>query len=144
VERYRVQLAQLVHPPPVLFFDPLQLSCREFAGSRQWYTLMRRDAGDAVSGRLQLGFAWDVTARSLLSLKLQALENVLSQRQEILCALNPVPPYTTLKWMKALAASKDKESGKVIIDLPADLADSVNLFDESCSPVKLLDLLRGM
>jgi hypothetical protein len=61
---------------------------------------MRRDAGDAVSGRLQLGFAWDMTARSLLSLKLAALEGVLSQRQEILCALNPVPAATVLRWVK--------------------------------------------
>lgn len=74
---------------------------------------MRRDAGDSVSGRLQLGFAWDVTARSLLSLKLQALENVLSQRQEILCALSPVPPSTAYKWTKALAQPKDKTPGKV-------------------------------
>ena len=61
---------------------------------------MRRDAGDVVSGQLQLGFAWDVTARSLLSLKLAALENVLAQRQEILCALSPVPAATVLRWIK--------------------------------------------
>ena len=53
-----------------------------------------------VSGQLQLGFAWDVTARSLLSLKLAALENVLAQRQEILCALDPVPAATVLRWIK--------------------------------------------
>ena len=47
------------------------------SAARKWYTLMRRDAGDTVSGRLQLGFAWDMTARSLLSLKLAALEGVL-------------------------------------------------------------------
>lgn len=61
---------------------------------------MRRDAGDAVSGRLQLGFNWDVTARSLLSLKLAALENVLNQRQEILCALNPVPASAAQRWTR--------------------------------------------
>ena len=82
--------------------------CSLAAGSKHWYTLMRRDAGDSVSGRLQLGFAWDVTARSLLSLKLAALENVLAQRQEILCALNPVPASVTQRWTReALKAPED-------------------------------------
>lgn len=82
------------------------------AGSKHWYTLMRRDAGDAVSGRLQLGYAWDVTARSLLGLKLAALENVLSQRQEILCALNPVPAHVAHRW--TLESTKpDKAGGQV-------------------------------
>ena len=70
------------------------------ADTRHWFTLRRRDAGDNVSGRLQLEFAWDVTARSLLSLKLAALENVLCQRTEILCALNPVPASRAYKWLQ--------------------------------------------
>ena len=53
-----------------------------------------------MSGRLQLEFAWDVTARSLLSLKLAALENVLCQRTEILCALNPVPAAKAFRWIQ--------------------------------------------
>ena len=53
-----------------------------------------------MSGRLQLEFAWDVTARSLLSLKLAALENVLCQRTEILCALNPVPAAKAFGWIQ--------------------------------------------
>ena len=60
-----------------------------------------------MSGRLQLEFAWDVTARSLLSLKLAALENVLCQRTEILCALNPVPAAKAFGWIqKALGSPK--------------------------------------
>ena len=53
-----------------------------------------------MSGRLQLEFAWDVTARSLLSLKLAALENVLCHRTEILCALNPVPAAKAFRWIQ--------------------------------------------
>ncbi len=59
---------------------------------------MRRDSKDAVCGRLRLGFAWDVTARSLMSLMLKALEHVLQQRREILCMLDPVSPYTAMTW----------------------------------------------
>lgn len=58
-----------------------------------------------MSGRLQLEFAWDVTARSLLSLKLAALENVLCQRTEILCALNPVPASKAFKWIQSAPAT---------------------------------------
>ena len=96
-------------PAQHLLMPPVDSSmCALAAGSKHWYTLMRRDAGDSVSGRLQLGFAWDVTARSLLSLKLAALENVLAQRQEILCALNPVPASVTQRWTReALKAPED-------------------------------------
>lgn len=59
---------------------------------------MRRDSKDAVCGRLKLAFAWDVTARSLMSLMLKALEHVLQQRREILCMLDPVSPITALTW----------------------------------------------
>ena len=68
------------------------------AGSKTWYSLMRRDSKDAVCGRLKLAFAWDVTARSLMSLMLKALEHVLQQRREILCMLDPVSPITALTW----------------------------------------------
>ncbi|KAL0018632.1 hypothetical protein WJX77_009530 [Trebouxia sp. C0004] len=67
-------------------------------GSKTWYPLMRRDSKDAVCGRLKLAFAWDVTARSLMSLMLKALEHVLQQRREILCMLDPVSPVTALTW----------------------------------------------
>ena len=46
------------------------------------------------SGQLQLRFVWEVTARSLLTIKLHALERVLDQRREILAALQPVLPET--------------------------------------------------
>lgn len=59
---------------------------------------MRRDSKDAVSGQLKLAFAWDVTARSLMSLMLKALEHVLQQRREILCMLDPVNPHTAMTW----------------------------------------------
>ncbi|BDA48868.1 probable vacuolar protein sorting-associated protein 13A at C-terminar half [Coccomyxa sp. Obi] len=93
---------------------PLSETLRLRRGSKHWYTLMRRDAADTVSGQLQLGFAWDVTARSLLSLKLAALENVLAQRQEILCALNPVPASVTQRWTReALKAPEDNNQGSL-------------------------------
>lgn len=59
---------------------------------------MRRDGKDAVGGQLRLAFAWDVTARSLMSLMLKALEHVLQQRREILCMLAPVSPHTAMTW----------------------------------------------
>lgn len=40
------------------------------------YTLMRRAGGEDVAGRVRLAFQWDITARGLLALKLQALERV--------------------------------------------------------------------
>lgn len=64
----------------------------------RWYTLMRRAAGEEVGGRLRLAFEWDITARGLLALKLAALERVLAQRTEILCALHPVPPARAAAW----------------------------------------------
>jgi hypothetical protein len=82
---------------------------------------MRRDAADAVAGRLQLGFAWEITARSLLSLKLQALENVLAQRQEILCALSPVPPSVAYKWIKAHLLAEEQGGSKKVLPVNAPL-----------------------
>lgn len=61
---------------------------------------MRRTAGDKVSGAVRLSFAWDVTARSLLTLKLNALERVMAQRVEVLCMLNPVTADIALQWAK--------------------------------------------
>ncbi len=99
----------------------IQSSCATLtAGSKHWYTLMRRDAGDAVSGQLQLGFNWDVTARSLLSLKLAALENVLSQRQEILCALNPVPASTAQRWTRDAHKAQDAAAQVGSLSLPGE------------------------
>lgn len=68
------------------------------AGTPRTYPLMRRDAKDAVCGSLRLAFSWDVTARSLMSLMLKALEHVLQQRREILCMLSPVSPHTAITW----------------------------------------------
>ena len=59
--------------------DTVTLRCDE----PRWFPLMRRAAGDTVSGRLQLGFDWDFNARNLLRLKLAALEEVLAQRIEV-------------------------------------------------------------
>ncbi len=82
----------------VVFSDcVVNVLCND-AGSKTWYSLMRRDSKDAVCGRLKLAFAWDVTARSLMSLMLKALEHVLQQRREILCMLDPVSPITALTW----------------------------------------------
>ncbi|KAL3135445.1 hypothetical protein ABBQ32_007626 [Trebouxia sp. C0010 RCD-2024] len=67
-------------------------------GTPRNYPLMRRDARDAVCGSLRLAFSWDVTARSLMSLMLKALEHVLQQRREILCMLSPVSPHTAITW----------------------------------------------
>ena len=51
-----------------------------------------------MCGSLRLAFSWDVTARSLMSLMLKALEHVLQQRREILCMLSPISPYTAITW----------------------------------------------
>lgn len=69
-------------------------------GSKHWFPLMRRSATDSVRGSIRLSFAWDVTARSLLNLKLAALERVLAQRIEVLCMLNPTTADTALQWAK--------------------------------------------
>ena len=66
---------------------------------------MRRATFDRVSGRLQLAFAWDVSARGLLVLRLRALEHVLQQRKEILCMLKPISPRDALHW------SHDRDAG---------------------------------
>ena len=55
----------------------------------------------SCSGQLQLRFVWEVTARSLLTIKLHALERVLAQRQEILAALQPVPAAVVRSWAPA-------------------------------------------
>lgn len=73
---------------------------------------MRRSAADNVSGSIRLSFAWDVTARSLLNLKLTALERVLAQRTEVLCMLNPVPVETAIKWAREDAAQNASSSSE--------------------------------
>ena len=76
---------------------------------------MRRATFDRVSGRLQLAFAWDVSARGLLVLRLRALEHVLQQRKEILCMLKPISPRDALHW------SHDRDAGgkrKHVSDCP--------------------------
>ena len=62
-----------------------------------------------MSGRLQLAFAWDVTARSLLTLKLRCLEHVLQQRREILCMLSPVGAQQALHWTHTPAKAKESK-----------------------------------
>lgn len=68
---------------------------------------MRGQASDEVFSRIRLGFAWDVSARSLMHLKLNVLERVYAQRMEILCMLRPVPPQVAFKWMNAFASATD-------------------------------------
>ena len=48
--------------------------------------------------QVRLSFEWDITAKGLLSLQLEAMERVLVQRLEILCMLNPVPASRALGW----------------------------------------------
>lgn len=50
-------------------------------------------------------FAWDVTAKGLLSIKLHALERVLEQRREILAALQPVPAEVRMRSPTRLPSS---------------------------------------
>lgn len=53
----------------------------------------------AVSPRqVRLSFEWDITAKGLLGLQLEAMERVLVQRVEILCMLSPVPASRALGW----------------------------------------------
>lgn len=78
------------------------------AGTPLWFPLMRRNAADNVSGRLQLRFVWDVTARGLLTIKLAALERVLVQRREILAALQPVPYPVVRTWTKPVSTATQK------------------------------------
>lgn len=82
-----------------------------FVGRKMWYDLMRRSAEDKVSGAIRLSFAWDVTARSLLTLRLKALERVLAQRVEVLCMLDPVSAETALSW-----AIEDNEAESLATD----------------------------
>ena len=65
------------------------------------YTLRRRGPSDEVTGTVALGFAWDITARSLLLMKLATLERVLAQRVEILCMLRPTPSRSVQGWVIA-------------------------------------------
>ena len=75
---------------------------------------MRRSAADAVRGSIRLSFSWDVTARSLLNLKLAALERVLAQRTEVLVSqflrhlfLRPAnQPFYFLKPKKVVVSHK--------------------------------------
>ena len=75
---------------------------------------MRSVASDDVHGRIRLGFTWDVSARSLLQLKLDVLERVYAQRLEILCMLKPVQVSASQRWITAYAEHKraqDKVGG---------------------------------
>eukprot|EP00887_Chlorella_sp_A99_P007742 scaffold20.g7742.t1 len=78
-------------------------------GTPLWFPLMRRGAGDSVTGRLQLRFQWEITARGLLTIKLHALERVLAQRREILAALTPVGPQVVLRWKPAPAPEEERD-----------------------------------
>lgn len=80
-----------------------------YAGKERWFTLIRRTPHDTVQGRLCLAFAWDVTARGLLQLKLAALERVLAQRTEILSMLHPVPADVTTGWSNELLRDAEAE-----------------------------------
>ncbi len=46
-----------------------------------------------------MGFSWEITVRSLLTLKLSIMERVLAQRIEILRMLHPVLPDKALDWL---------------------------------------------
>ncbi|KAL6785838.1 hypothetical protein ACKKBG_A00370 [Auxenochlorella protothecoides x Auxenochlorella symbiontica] len=105
--RNSAQLNKLAADPQEVIKSCRFLGCAEVAlgdtlnapsGVALWYPLMRRCAADTVSGELQLRFAWEVTARGLLTIKLGVLERVLRQRTEILCALRPVPAATAALW----------------------------------------------
>lgn len=50
------------------------------------------------SWQVRLSFEWDITAKGLLGLQLEAMERVLVQRMEILCMLDPVPASRALGW----------------------------------------------
>ena len=75
-------------------------------GSQHRYKLRRQAPRDSVTGDICLGFAWDVTARSLLGMKLATLERVLAQRVEILCLLRPTSPRAVQHWVDQDAASQ--------------------------------------
>ena len=88
---------------------------------------MRRSAADRVSGSVKLSFAWDVTARSLLNLKLAALERVLAQRTEVLCMLNPTTADTALRW-----AREDAQQGLLHPPEAKDKVSCMRLHLASC------------
>eukprot|EP00891_Asterochloris_glomerata_P007978 jgi/Astpho2/7978/Aster-x0337 len=95
-------------------------------GTKQWYPLMRRATFDRVSGRLQLAFAWDVSARGLLVLRLRALEHVLQQRKEILCMLKPISPRDAIHWSHDRDASgKRKNEAGPSHDAAHSLAEGI-------------------
>ena len=60
--------------------------------------------------QVRLSFEWDITAKGLLGLQLEAMERVLVQRLEILCMLDPVPASRAIDW--ALQKSR-KQARKV-------------------------------
>ena len=91
------------------------LRCR--AGSKHHYTLRRSGPSDEVTGTIALGFAWDITARSLLLMKLATLERVLAQRVEILCLLRPTAPRVVQAWVEADAQPHDAEVRSVTNNL---------------------------
>ena len=100
---------------------------------------MRRDARDTVCGSLRLAFSWDVTARSLMSLMLKALEHVLQQRREILCMLSPISPHTAITWSSpgsSAASTATLQVSKPASFLPCVLASGVEssscLLSDSC------------
>ncbi|KAK9867090.1 hypothetical protein WJX84_006946 [Apatococcus fuscideae] len=78
---------------------PLSETLSQRRAEQQWYTLTRSNAHDRVTGRLRMGFSWEITVRSLLTLKLSIMERVLAQRVEILCMLHPVQPQKALDWL---------------------------------------------
>ena len=93
------------------------------AGSKHTYTLRRSGPSDEVTGTIALGFAWDITARSLLLMKLATLEGVLAQRVEILCMLRPTPSRSVQGWVEA--------------DAQAPKLEQVTLYLESQSCLRL-------
>ena len=72
----------------------------------------RRPCPPCRSGPLQLRFVWEVTARSLLTIKMHALERVLAQRREILAALQPVPPGVVRGWAPPESGAAQAEAAE--------------------------------
>jgi hypothetical protein len=113
----------------VALADTLSMLSGVPAGTPLWLPLMRRDAGDAVAGQLQLRFVWEVTARSLLTIKLHALERVLAQRREILAALQPVAPEVVRGWAPPEPGSEaGEEERSAAAARGGVMAAGVNLF----------------
>lgn len=66
--------------------------------------------------QVRLSFEWDITAKGLLGLQLEAMERVLVQRVEILCMLNPVPAYRALDWALQKAQALPTKVGHLSSD----------------------------